>query len=207
MWQRGKICGEGTWFFAQGGKVTAQWKDEFFLDKCCERLMPNGEVCCMRFNDFTDPSNGRKRRKWEDGVFYDSNWRQSLVTVKAAPHIIALPAKRAVTPDTPFDKWVKKIRTAPALQLHISRSWPPKLPFIAIQPSRAIVLPAWMRRRVTAAFACRLMQQLFTAVPGAEQHDEHQLQQISIFARRAVLQLVEYYFSKLSRQFEALASC
>jgi hypothetical protein len=85
--------GEGTFFFRDGGSCfSANWLDDFFTESgTCTRAYPDGTVCRLKHTDYVQ--NGRKRRKWEDGVHYDNDWR-----AVAAKAVLAKPLVRSSPP-------------------------------------------------------------------------------------------------------------
>ena len=239
QWQSGKMNGEGTFSLADGSKCKcAQWKNDFFDGECAAvRVLPNGEVCCLRYSDYTDPWSGQKMRKkdyidptpkfggrqmrkWEDGVCYKRNWRQVLAESKpeVACSSSAAPVKRANA--NPHQAAVTKrprqnvyaavpssrVRALGSSMTHAARCAPIISPAIKADPSRAIVLPARLRIRITAAFVGRLMLAFFIAVPRVEEHDSHQLREYSRYADRAAPELARYYFKKLQARLRLLDS-
>jgi hypothetical protein len=88
QWHRGKVNGEGTFFFHDGGAFfSAHWLDDFFIEKgSCTRKYPDGSICHLKYTDYD--RNGRKRRKWEDGMQYDNNWRAELAKLVLAKPLL-----------------------------------------------------------------------------------------------------------------------
>jgi hypothetical protein len=90
QWQNGEMNGAGKFFFPDGGIVSsAQWHHDFFTgDGQCTRTFPNGEPCYLKHRDYVRKSEWKRR--WEDGVSYDSCWMQQL----AKPCLVAWPRQK-----------------------------------------------------------------------------------------------------------------
>jgi hypothetical protein len=78
--------GPGTFMLADGGTLScAEWLDDFVSECSCDRKFADGQPCRVNYTDHFDSKNGRIRRRWEDGIWYDNFWRQELLAMKKPP--------------------------------------------------------------------------------------------------------------------------
>jgi hypothetical protein len=222
QWQNGKMNGAGKFFTFDGGVVTAQWHNDFFTgDGQCTRTFPNGEPCYLKHRDYV--RKGEWKRRWEDGVSYGSCWMKELakpcmeawprersgrssatVEESSSGQIVNLKGKLILIPDQALKSRLC-VPPPPALPSCLCARWrcfdpsclcaPPR----PKQRHRAIVLPAYARKRtLSGALVALLANRFFTHVRGLVHATGHHHQvQVFFTARRQSPQLLRCYFMRL----------
>ena len=208
QWRNGKMNGAGKFFLFDGGVVSAQWHNDFFTgDGQCSRTFGNGEPCHLKHRDYV--RKGEWKRRWEDGVSYGSCWMKEL----AKPHLVAWPRERngrssAAVEESSSGQIVNlkgKLILIPdqALKSRLCVP-PPALPFSLRAPPRpkqrhrAIVLPAYARKRtLSSALVALLANKFFTHVRGPVHTTGHHQVQVFFTARRQSPKLLRCYFMRL----------